>query len=198
MGVPHPVLEGVPHPVLDGGSRLDGGTPSGLGQEVSQDGGTPTISRIGCPPVLTWREVPHPGLDRGTPSSSWMGGAPHQLDGDGVPPIQTWDRVHSVQTWDGVPPPTSVDRMKILPSLILLMWVVKSCLKNFHFHSFALITKWDGQSVHLCPIIAHVKMKRIAQSVMKVLRNKSCVMNTTAGYVIMFIQNDVMTCKDVI
>ena len=29
-------------------------------------------------------------------------------------------------------------------------------------------------------------------------KNKSCVMNTTAGYVIMYIQNDVMTCKDVI
>ena len=29
-------------------------------------------------------------------------------------------------------------------------------------------------------------------------KNKSCVMNTTAGYVIMFIQNDVMTCQDVI
>ena len=28
--------------------------------------------------------------------------------------------------------------------------------------------------------------------------NKSCVMNTTAGYVIIFIQNDIMTCKDVI
>ena len=27
---------------------------------------------------------------------------------------------------------------------------------------------------------------------------KSCVMNTTAGYIIMFIQNDVMTCKDII
>ena len=35
-------------------------------------------------------------------------------------------------------------------------------------------------------------------SVSKVTKNKSCVMNTTAGYVIMIIQNDVMTCKDVI
>ena len=29
-------------------------------------------------------------------------------------------------------------------------------------------------------------------------KNKNFVMNTTAGYVIMFIQNDIMTCKDVI
>ena len=35
-------------------------------------------------------------------------------------------------------------------------------------------------------------------NVIKISKNKSCVMNTTAGYVIMYIQNDVMMSKNII
>ena len=35
-------------------------------------------------------------------------------------------------------------------------------------------------------------------SIDTIYKNKSCVMNTTAGYVIMYIQNDVMMFKNVI
>ena len=36
------------------------------------------------------------------------------------------------------------------------------------------------------------------QILMKIIKNKSCVMNTTACYVIMYIQNDIMMFKNVI
>ena len=90
---------------------------------------------------LWWGGLPHPVMggypssDGGTPSSHGGGtpGTPHHQDLGWVPPLrpemgypppgmgyphpQTWDRV----------PPTSVDRLKILPSLILRMWAVTKC-----------------------------------------------------------------------
>ena len=59
-------------------------------------------------------------LDGGTypPSAGW--GTPLSRPGMGYPlPIQTWDRVP--------PPPASVDRLKILASLILRMRAVTMC-----------------------------------------------------------------------
>ena len=99
--------------------------------------------------------VPHPVFDGGgVPHPVLNGVLHHVLDGgvpqdipililDGVPPIQTWDRVPPSAEWGtsshpdlgwGTPcpdlPPTMVDKMKTLPSVILRMRAVKMSLAH--------------------------------------------------------------------
>ena len=92
----------------------EGGTP---GYPLPAGWGTPVQTWDGIPPILTWDGVP--------PIWTWNG-VPPVLTWDGVPPLQTWDGVlpHLDLGWDTPPPPTSVDRLKILPSLILRMRAV--------------------------------------------------------------------------
>ena len=94
-----------------------GGTPSspGLG------GGIPSSSggRVVPHPVLDGGGVPHPVLTGGTPCLDLGGGTPLSRLGWGTP-----------QTLDRVPLPASVDRLKILPSLILRMRAVIIVKRN--------------------------------------------------------------------
>ena len=116
---------GLPHPVMVGGDPIQ-----------SWLGGYPIQSWWGVPhPVMVG--VPHPvmvGGTLGTPSRPGQGG----YHGSGVPPtIHTWDGVpptHRPET--GYPPPTSVDRLKILPSLILRMRAVIK-LKTWCFLAYS-------------------------------------------------------------
>ena len=141
-------MVGVPHPVMVGGvgrypiQSWSGGTPSSHGGgEVPHPvmvGGTP-----GTPTIQTWDGVPPPRPEMGYPPPRPGTGYPHHPDlVGGVPQIPP-----TIQTWDGVPPYpdlrwgtphpthrpgtgyppsfTSVDRLKILPSLILRMGAVK-------------------------------------------------------------------------
>ena len=84
-------------------------------KRLSLDEGTPHHTPYpdkgwGTCPVWTWDGVPScPDLGWGNPpSAGWC--TPLDL-GWGTPP--------PVWTWDGVPPPESVNRLKILPSLIV-------------------------------------------------------------------------------
>ena len=79
-------------------------------------GGTPIQSWIGGAPCSSGWEVPHPVL-------SWMGVPPSGLDAR-VPLCPDMLRGYSPVSKMGSPPPASVDRLKILPSLILRMWAV--------------------------------------------------------------------------
>ena len=121
-GLPHPILNvgwvkpsspgwGYPHQVLTRG--VPWGTPfSDLGWEY------PLVSRMGYPlfgPGMGYSPS-RPGM-RNPLSAGW-----------GTPtPIQTWDGVSPIWTWDGVPP-ANVNRLKILPSLILQMRAVRKAL----------------------------------------------------------------------
>ena len=92
-----------------------GGTPSSLGWGVPNPVlGGGSYHRTGVPPSAGWG-TPHPYLGWGTPPSRPGIGCPFHPDlrwgWDGVP-------APPVQTWNGVPPPASVNRLKIdnLPS----------------------------------------------------------------------------------
>ena len=80
------------------------------------------LAGIHPPPILTWQGgtlggcppgwgTPHPDLG-GTPGGHLLAG---------VPPILTWGYPGWVSPGWGTPPPTGVDRLKTLPSLILRM-----------------------------------------------------------------------------
>ena len=71
---------------------------------------------------------PHPDLGWGTPLSKHGMGYPPSAGW--CTPIQSWDEVPLTQFWDGVAPPASVDRLKILPSLILRMRAVLICIER--------------------------------------------------------------------
>ena len=119
MGLPLPQSRPgmrCPHPDLGWGTPL-----------VQTWDRVPPISRMGYSPVHTWDGLPPPpsapriGYPLSTPGmgSSPSGprtGYPHPHLGWGTSPIQTWDGV----------PLASVDRLKILPSLILRMRAVKT------------------------------------------------------------------------
>ena len=117
-------------------ARSNGGVTRGGVPPARSDGEVP---EVGYPPgkgipwsgliggyrggVLPWQAYPWPGLavgyprwgtppSRGTPQPGLMGGVP-QLDLAGYPP--------PVWTWPWYPPPTGVDRLETLPSLILRM-----------------------------------------------------------------------------
>ena len=116
---------GFPHPVMDWGgggypiqSWMGGGTPSSLGQ---WGGGYHIQSWMGgTPSPRSGRGVRH-SADGEYPIQPGMGNPPSlSRPGMGYPP--------PIQTWDGVPPlpPASVDRLKLLPSLILRMRAVKT------------------------------------------------------------------------
>ena len=105
---------GIPHPVLGGGTL--GYLP------VS----TWDLTWTGVPPIKTW--------DRGTPCPDvgMRYPPPHPDLGMGYlpPPVQTWDWVPPPHL-QGRVPPTSVNRLKILPPLILRMWAVTSLTQTF-------------------------------------------------------------------
>ena len=104
--------EGVPHSVLGWGW------------------GYPILSWMGSSPIHCWvggTSIPEWGVPLVPSLQTW----------DGVPSVQTWGTpapvqtcewqmgYPPVQTWKwGTPPPTSVDRLKILPSPILRMRAV--------------------------------------------------------------------------
>ena len=95
----------------------------------------PVLDRRGYPGLLqiwTWDEVP--------PVWTW----------DGVPPIQTWDRVPPPSRPEmGYPPPTSVDRLKILPSIILRMRAVIMDRSDQHFSFYSI--SGDASDIHTFP-----------------------------------------------
>ena len=80
----------------------------------------------------------------GTPHPDLGWGTPHQQNGV-PPPVWTWDEVPSIWTWDGVTPPpksrpemgyphlASVNRLKLLPSVILRMRAVKIHPRTFTY-----------------------------------------------------------------
>ena len=132
-----------------------GGTPSSLGC-----GGYPIQSWMGRgTPSSLGQGLPHPVLDRGVPhvmildggtslSSGW--GTPIQT-WDGVIPIQIWDEVPPsagwgtpIQTWDGVPPSASVDRLKILPFLILRIRALKISILNTKGNQLLRTKTWKS------------------------------------------------------
>ena len=82
----------------------------------------------GVPHSVRENRVPHPVLDGGYPKSwSWRGVSPKSASTPGMDPIWTWDGVHPSPCPDlgwGTSPPASVNRLKILPSLILQMRAV--------------------------------------------------------------------------
>ena len=116
-----------------------GGTPSSLRQGIPEVPPIPGLDggylRYPHSPSSGQGGVPHPVLDRGV-SHSADGGYPHPDLGWGTPiSIMGYPYLSgpgmgypTVQTWDGVPPspPASMDRLKLLPSLILWMRAVKN------------------------------------------------------------------------
>ena len=109
-GYPYLVPTGVPHPVLTGGT---------LEYPHRPDGSTVLVSQMGVSPCQWDRGIPH-----------WPdGGTPCQSDG-GTPSLE---RMGITSKWEdgGTPlvnqmgyPPRGVNRLKILPSVILRMQAV--------------------------------------------------------------------------
>ena len=162
---------GIPHPVLD-----QGGTPSSLGP-----GGVPH-------PVLDQEGTPHPDLGWGTPCQQngvqyWDGVPPHpHLDlGWGTPHLDLRWGTLPVWIWDVVPPgmgsplprldlgrgtspplPASVDRLKLLPSLILRMRAVTK--KNILPNEVKLGAEDDlffEYSFQCCPVLVKLLRRHV-------------------------------------
>ena len=142
----HPVLDpgsgggypiqswvGVPHPVLDGGTPIESSMGRGyLIQSLTGvvPWGTPHPDLGWGTPIWTW--------DTGYPIWTWNGGParpgigyPHPDLGQGTPLSGLGELLHQQEGYSsisrmGYPPPTSasVNRLKILLSLILRVWAV--------------------------------------------------------------------------
>ena len=106
------------------------GTPHGWDTPLAMPEGVPKVgypSAMGCshPGLITWGGVPPA---RVPPSQVWwedtQGGVPPIRPGWGNPPIGPgWGTPPPVWTWPGYP--LGVNRLKILPSLILHTQLVK-------------------------------------------------------------------------
>ena len=92
---------GVPHPVLARGEGL-------------------------CHIVMDGGGVPHPVLEYSLSAGPGMGYPPPDLGWGSPLPVRTWDGYPPplVHTWEGVLPLAGVNRLKVLPSLILRMRAV--------------------------------------------------------------------------
>ena len=112
-GYPHPAIQsqwGYPHSVLTGGRVSPSNT---LGYPSWPGMGTPILTWEGGTPTVLTKE--------GYPPSGRMGYSP--VSQMGYPCRDLGRGNHPSARW-GYPPPASVNRLKILPSLILRMRVV--------------------------------------------------------------------------
>ena len=116
-------------------------------------------------PILLTRGYPHPRSGwgyLGVPLSwSWMGYPSPPRQQNGIPPIQTWDGIPPTPLPDlrwGTPPapPASVDRLKILPSVILRMRAVMILYKPFTLRLKQDREEWVTYLTVLQPELLHL------------------------------------------
>ena len=122
-GVPHPILDGIPHPVLGRGI-----SPSSL--ERGYPRGTPVQTWDGVAPIQTWDGVP--GMGWGAPHLDLRWDtlpSPHPDLGWGTPISRMGYPSPCLDLGQGTSPPTSVNRLEILPSPILWMRAVNISLQ---------------------------------------------------------------------
>ena len=143
-----------------------GGTPPTIHPDLVREGGTlphhPSRPGQGVPQVTptiqSWDGVPpYPDLRWGIlPPRPGMGYPPTQTL-DGVPPP------HLDLGRGTLPPPpphpTSVDRLKILPSLILRMWAVNIMFNRYRFWNWILRVKFPKMELSSSHVFYHVYLQ---------------------------------------